>query len=258
MKNLYKSFLLGILLFNAVGINAAAQENNDSSWLDSYNRAVFEFNIKVDRYTLKPIAEGYRAITTPDIRDRVNSALYNVVEPISAGNHALQGSFKKTLISVARFAINSTLGLGGMFDVAQGWGLEKEPTGFDETFATYCIPDGPMIMIPFYGPSTPRAMTGMVAAVYGDPLYWAMVNDKNYADKIGWSYAAVGVLAVRERSLDLLNDLEQNSVDYYAAVSSAYQQNRQKLKNLCIFNKDKDNDTQSYDFDFDIDEENEI
>lgn len=255
MKNLYKYLLISTLFLNPT-VNAYADTQNSSSWLDSYNRTVFEFNTKVDKYTLKPIAEGYRAITTPDIRNRVNSALYNVLEPVSAGNHALQGSFKKTMISIARFAINSTLGLAGMFDVAQGWGLEKDHTNFDETFATYCIPDGPMIMIPFYGPSTPRSMTGMIAAVYADPLYWAMINDKNYADKIGWSYAAVGVIAVRERSLDLLNDLEQNSVDYYAAVSSAYEQNRQKLKKLCIFRKE--DNTQSYDFDFDIDEENEF
>ena len=254
MKKIFNksAALILALCIGCAGSNAYAEEE---TWLDKYNRTVFDFNYTVDKYTLKPVAEGYRAITTPTVRTRVNSALYNTLEPISALNHGLQGSFKKTLTSVARFVINSTLGLGGMFDVAQGWGLKKDHTNFDETMATYCIPDGPMIMIPFMGPATPRSAVNLAAAVYTDPVYWAIINDRNYADKIGYGYAAIGVVALRERSLDLLNDLEQNSVDFYAASTSAYMQNRQKLKKKCIFRKETEETTQSYDFDFEMEEE---
>ena len=87
------SFLLAVLLSGtAFGVHAA---ETNSDWLESYNRAVFNFNYQLDKYTLKPIAKGYRAVTTPDIRNRVNSALFNVIEPVSAGNHALQGNGQK-------------------------------------------------------------------------------------------------------------------------------------------------------------------
>lgn len=91
---------------------------------------------------LKPLAEGYRAITTPDVRNRVTSFIGNMREPVTAVNHTLQGSIKDTFVSVGRFLINSTLGLGGTFDVAEGWGLKRNSTDFDATLATYCVPDG--------------------------------------------------------------------------------------------------------------------
>ncbi len=248
------SLLLAVLLSGtAFGVHAA-EDNSD--WLESYNRAVFNFNYQLDKYTLKPIAKGYRAVTTPDIRNRVNSALFNVIEPVSAGNHALQGNGQKAVTSVARFLINSTLGLGGMFDVAEGWGLKKNRTNFDETLATWCVPDGPFFMMPILGPTTPRALTGTAVGAVSNPVYLSTLNDANYRDKITWSYTAVDAIASRERSLDLLDDLEKNSVDFYTTVRSAYMQNRQTLRQLCRSNKD--DGKASYDFDFEIEDEDEF
>lgn len=88
--------------------NNNPHEDNDS--LESYNRAVFKFNYQVDKYVLKPIAEGYRDITSESVRNRVNSFLSNIKEPLYAGNHLLQGNFKQAGIEVYRFAINTTLG----------------------------------------------------------------------------------------------------------------------------------------------------
>ena len=127
-----KHYITAIALLCTISTQALA---SDDSWLESYNRAMFDFNMNVDKYVLKPVAKGYRAITTQDIRNRVTSFVSNVNEPVSTINHTLQGSFKKTLVSAARFAINSTLGLAGTFDVADGWGLKKSETGFDNTLA---------------------------------------------------------------------------------------------------------------------------
>ena len=231
---------------------ASAAENGDD-WLESYNRAVFDFNMQLDKYTLKPLAKGYRAITTPDIRSRVTSFVFNVREPLSAVNHTLQGNVKQALVSVGRLLINTTLGLGGLFDVAAGWGLERSTTGFDDTMAYYCIPDGPFFVAPFLGPITPRALAAYTADSFASPMYWGPLNDKNYADKISYSYAALVAINARERSLDLLDDLQKNSVDFYSTARSAYIQNRQKMNGRSLCGSDAD--PASYDFDFDMDEE---
>lgn len=230
--------------------NINPHEENDS--LESYNRAVFKFNYQVDKYVLRPLAEGYRDVTSEAVRNRISSFLDNIKEPLYAGNHLLQGNFKQAGIEVSRFAINSTLGLAGLFDVAEGWGLSKKKTNVDETLASWCVPDGPYFMLPFIGPSTPRAATGLVADTVFDPVYWATYNDANVRDKITYTYWGVKVVATREQALDLLDELERGSVDFYSTMRSAYLQNR---KNMGCRNKD--DDVQTYDFDFGIEDEDE-
>ncbi len=239
---MFKHLIVVIAVFLSVSSPALSQESD--GWLETYNRNMFDFNMTLDKYILKPVAKGYRAVTTQDIRNRVTSAINNTEEPASALNYALQLKPKNNLKSIARFLINTTLGLGGMFDVADGWGLKREPTGFDATMAQYCVPDGPFVVVPLLGVYTPRSIIGETADGFVNPVYWAAINDKNYSAKISYGYAAVKAVNARERSLDLLDDLEKNSVDFYSTVRSAYLQNRQKM-NLC-----GSNDVPSYDFDF--------
>lgn len=204
-------------------------EDNDGA-LESYNRAVYKFNSKFDKYLMKPVAQGYRKITNQYTRDRINNALANVKEPVSAINHLLQGEPVKSGASLARFAINTTLGLAGTYDVAaQGWNLPKDKTSFDETLATWNVPDGPFIMLPFLGPSTPRATVGLAVDSFANPMYWGTANDANIRDKVYLPYIAINAIALRESGLDLLDDLERNSVDFYTTMKSAYIQNRQGL-----------------------------
>ena len=240
---MFKHLSACVAAFLLVSFPAFSQE--DEGWLETYNRNMFGFNMTVDKYVMKPVAKTYRSITTKDIRNRISSALDNTEEPVTALNYLLQLQPKKNLNSIGRFLINTTLGLGGMFDVASGWGLKKEPTGFDETMAHYCVPDGPFFMAPFFGPFTVRSATGYIADGFSNPIYWAALNDKNYSAKISYSYAAVKAINSREKTLDLLDDFEKNSVDFYSTVRSAYLQNRQKM-NQC-----GSNNVPSYDFDFD-------
>ena len=232
--------------------SAAVQANteNDSDWVESYNRGIFEFNYQVDKFLLKPLAKGYRAITTQDIRNRVSGTLYNIREPIVAGNHVLQGEFQKTVNNIGRFLINSTLGLGGMFDVAEGWGIPKENTNFDETLAKWCVPDGPFFMLPLIGPSTPRALVGYGVEAAADPIFWTTYQDANVSSKISYTYAAIKAISARERALDFLDGVEKNSVDFYSTIKSAYIQNRQGMNNIC-----NPSQAVSYDFDFDADDD---
>lgn len=218
---------------------------------ENVNRSVFEFNQQADKYVLKPLAEGYKAITTPFIRERVNSTLSTIKEPVSAVNNLLQGEPKSAAINIGRFAINATLGLAGMFDVAEGWGLEPHETSMNETLAKWCVVDGPYIVLPLLGPSTPRAATGLAVDSVLNPVYVSTYGDANVRDKINYSYTAIRAAAIRERASALLDDFERNSVDLYAATRSAYLQNQGKLR---CFNS-TEVETESYDFDFGIEEE---
>lgn len=231
--------------------SSATEQHEYDDPFEGYNRAMFSFNYQVDKYVIKPVAEGYRTVTTPFIRERISSVIDNLKEPISAGNHLLQADPEASVKSLSRFVINSTLGLVGMFDVAEGWGLPKDKTTFNETFAKWCIPQGPFIVLPLLGPSTPRAATGMALDFVFDPVYWATYQDANVHDKASWGYAIAQGITAREAALDILDDLERNSVDFYATMRSAYLQNQSKLK--CFNDVSKDENT--YDFDFGIEDE---
>ena len=231
--------------------SSATEQHEYDDPFEGYNRAMFSFNYQVDKYVIKPVAEGYRAVTTPFIRERISSVIDNLKEPVSAGNHLLQADPEASVKSLSRFVINSTLGLVGMFDVAEGWGLPKDKTTFNETFAKWCIPQGPFIVLPLLGPSTPRAATGMALDFIFDPVYWATYQDANVHDKASWGYAIAQGITAREAALDILDDLERNSVDFYATMRSAYLQNQSKLK--CFNDVSKDENT--YDFDFGIEDE---
>lgn len=141
-----------------------------------------------------------------------------------------------------------------MFDVAEGWGLPNDTTSFDDTFATWCIPDGPYIVLPFFGSSTPRAAIGMSLGFAMDPVFWATNHDANINSKISYSYAAMQAISLMERNVDMYEDLERNSVDFYATMKSAYMQNRQNKG--CVSSVSA-SPAATYDFDFGIEEEEE-
>lgn len=252
MNNQKIKTILAAVLMVMTGACASNRSQDDSA-LESYNKAMFSFNYQFDRFVMKPLAKGYRAVTNDFVRHRVRGVLSNLREPLSAGNFLLQGEPEKTAKSLSRFVINSTLGLAGMFDVAGGWGLPRERASFNETFAKWCIPQGPYIVLPFFGPSTPRNATGMVLEFAFDPVFWATYSDANIRDKVAYSYAALQAISLREEALDLLDDLESNSVDFYATMKSAYLQNQAKLKCWNDVNADEN----TYDFDFGIEEEDE-
>jgi len=250
--NQIKRFTVAVMVACVAACASSATEQHEyDDPFEGYNRAMFSFNYQVDKYVIKPVAEGYRAVTTPFIRERISSVIDNLKEPVSAGNHLLQADPEASVKSLSRFVINSTLGLVGMFDVAEGWGLPKDKTTFNETFAKWCIPQGPFIVLPLLGPSTPRAATGMALDFVFDPVYWATYQDANVHDKASWGYAIAQGITAREAALDILDDLERNSVDFYATMRSAYLQNQSKLK--CFNDVSKDENT--YDFDFGIEDE---
>ena len=244
---------LALLLNIALASTASASEtnfdsNDENIVLEKFNRGMFQFNYYLDKGILKPVAKGYRAITTKGIRDRINSASSNLTEPLSFVNHLLQGNIKSAGINLGRFTINSTLGLAGFIDVAEHWGMEKNYTNFDRTLAHYCVSDGPYIVLPFIGPGTPRSFTGVTVDGFASPFYQITQNSSNDDVKNNLYYGVEGLrlIALREANLELIDDIEKNSVDYYSSMRSSYLQHRTKF-NKC---HNKEEETPSYDFDF--------
>lgn len=242
-------FILFLLFLGLNGCASTSQTTSDDGALESYNRAMFSFNNKLDKFIIRPVARGYKAITNEFVRERVSNFFSNIDEPVSAVNHILQGEFQNTGNNLGRFVVNTTLGGVGLFDVASKVGLEKKKTGFDETLATWCVPDGPFIILPVVGPSTPRAATGFVADGYTSPMYW-VANESGGEDKWLVYYGLSGLKYVNlmAENLTFLESLEEGSVDYYETIKSAYLQNRGKLKK-CGGNAE--DAVPDYDFDMD-------
>ena len=251
MKKLVKIFGLVAVIISLFVAPLRAEENDDSA-LETYNRAMFNFNSVLDHYIIKPIAKGYRAITNGFIRERVHDFYANLKEPVSMINHTLQGNFADSGKSLGRFAVNSTLGLLGTFDVASGWGLADNKTDFDKTLAKWCVPDGPFIVLPILGPSTPRATAGTVADMFASPTFWAdyYATFGNDWEKYSFYYGitALGFISLREENIELLDNLTANSVDPYSTIKSAYIQNRLKIGSCS--DKNAPQTSASYDFDF--------
>ena len=228
----YIAIMTVLGLCGCAGTKESCDEiSNETSGLESYNRAMFSFNNKVDKYVLRPAAKGYKAVTNEYVRQRVSNFFSNIDEPISAVNHLLQGEFANSGNNLGRFAVNTTLGVVGLFDVASSMGMEKNKTGFDETLATWCVPDGPYVVLPIMGPSTPRAATGFVVDGYSSPAYW-MAQESGGEDAWLVYYSASGLkyLNLYAENMSMLESLEEGSVDYYEAVKSMYLQNRRKMK----------------------------
>ena len=259
MKN--KLILLSVLfLLAACATNPNGTKmkvSDEESKLEVYNRAMFNFNYQVDKMVLKPVAKGYKAVTTQGIRNRVTNFFNNLEEPAYAINNLLQGEIKDTGASLARFALNSTLGLLGTFDVASGWGIDKKKNSFDATMAMYCTPDGPFIVMPIIGPSTPRYLAGWGVDSLADPMFWALLDkqDEDWAVAVSYGGTALKYINKRAENMALLDSLEEGSVDYYATIKAAFLQNRQKFQSLCAQKADENGATASYDFDFEDDED---
>ena len=232
--------------------STTSQVSSPDSGLEKYNRAMFGFNNKLERYVIRPVAKGYRAITTEGVRRRVSNIFNNIEEPVSALNHILQGEFSSSGKNLSRFVMNTTIGVGGIFDVATSLGIERDKTGFDETMANWCIPDGPYVVLPIMGPSTPRSALGFFADAYSSPMYWVASESRDSdADVAYYGAAGVKYLNLIAQNVNMLESLEEGSIDYYETIKSAYLQSRLKLKSCKV---SKEGEVNSYDFDMDMED----
>lgn len=183
--------------------------------LESINRVMWDFNYKVlDRFLLKPITQGYVAITPQPLRTGLVNAANNIEEPANAINNLLQGKGKESISSVGRFAINSTVGLLGIFDVASSMGLEREREDFGQVLGVWGVGTGPYLMLPGLGPNDLRSLSGRVVDGY---IWPSTVLEDPYL-------IAAGLVSIIEARASLLEQEEtlNRALDQYLFVRDAY------------------------------------
>lgn len=184
------------------------------------NRTVHSVNTAVDNVTLKPLAKGYRKVLPSPVRTGVSNFFRNLTTPASSVNNFLQGKPANGFSELGRFVFNSTLGIGGLFDVATASGMEEYQEDFGQTAAVWGVPDGPYVMLPFLGPKTLRDALLTPLDVLSDPLIY--YDNTSVRDKL----IGLGIVDLRYRVLKL-DKLLEDSKDVYITTRESYLQNRE-------------------------------
>jgi phospholipid-binding lipoprotein MlaA len=199
---------------------AALADAPDDPW-ENTNREIFEFNMGLDRAVMRPVSRGYRAVVPDPARQGISNALDNLTEPRTLINNVLQGDSEAAWNTFMRFMINTTVGLGGLFDVTTAGNFERRKEDFGQTLAVWGVDSGPYVMLPLFGPSTGRDTAGFVVDTVTDPfgLIFGFVP----------AVARTGTQMVDNRS-ELIEEtevLEDTAIDLYASVRTLYFQNRE-------------------------------
>ncbi len=231
------NFFLKVLILTSLLLTNNCTVNKNTSILDktpeaqdpweTLNRSTFAFNETFDKYLLSPLAKGYRLILPSEIRLGIRNFLSNLSEPWTTINSALQGDLKNTGNTLARFVINSTIGILGIFDVAKEIGFEKQKEDFGQTLAIHGVGPGPYLVLPFLGPSTLRDAVGKVTSLFADPVTLAL--ERNDKDQWIWIGMAVKGIDFREQNLEKIDNLNATSVDFYATLRSLYLERRSSM-----------------------------
>ena len=211
---------------------------------EGLNRATFAFNQSLDKVIFEPIAKGYRKLPSP-IRTGTGNVLSNLSNLVTIPNNILQGNFREAGANTARLAVNTTLGILGIFDVAYQMGFAKDykKEDYGQTFGTWGIGEGCYLVLPILGPSTARDAMGSLANILGGDAWYNVTvkNDTQYFKESDY-YVSRGTDGInfRAKNIESFDNLEKNSMDFYASVRSLYLQDRKQK----ILNSNKIIDTQ--------------
>lgn len=203
---------------------AAFKENNDR--LEPLNRTMFKIDQAVEKALIHPIVSTYHTVVPTPVRRGLLNVKHNIGEPVTFVHNILQGHPGTAAKTLARFVMNTAMGFFGAFDVAEHAGLEYRAEDFGQTLAVWGVGAGSYIYIPFLGPSTIRDGIGLgIDAFFVDPVSWYSYNPHN----LQWvQWAEFGLIYVTEKddNMEVLDELRKSSIDYYAALRSAYRQSR--------------------------------
>lgn len=223
------AMLGGLLALLGGCVNPADQPTNAATAdpIEPVNRYVFEVNRFADEIVGKPVAHTYRAIVPPPGRRAVANALSNMRLPMTAANDVLQGDLGRAGTAIGRFALNSTFGLFGLFDMASDVGLRHHEEDFGQTLGRWGTSGDPYLVLPIFGPSSPRDAIGWFVDGLTDPVTIAAQGGmgRNRGNGFTTARSAVGFVSGRERVLEAVAELERGQ-DFYAAMRSAYRQRR--------------------------------
>ena len=234
-----------LLYFNAnAGSDGQIELTKESEQITEYknkdcfeklNRATFAFNQGLDKAIIKPIARGYRNLPDP-IQKGTSNAAKNLSNLVTIPNNILQGDIKMAFINTGRLIVNTTAGLLGTIDVANKMGFPKyEKEDYGQTLGKWGFGPGCYIVLPVLGPSTIRDTAGSFANVLGgDPWYNASIHGNNQylSEELFITSKALSGIDFRANNIESFDNLEKNSLDFYASIRSLYLQDREnKIKN---------------------------
>ena len=191
---------------------------------EATNRDIFAFNQSVDRDVLVPVAEAYRSNIPEPVRNGVHNFLNNLDEPLIFAHDVLQAEPALAANTAGRFVVNTTAGVGGIFDVATAMGIPYHPNDLGITLARWGFPEGAYLIIPVLGPSNLRDAIGKAGDSFGDP--GNVVAGDYHVIYASIARAATQGIDTRSRNIETLADIEKTSLDYYATIRSLYRQRR--------------------------------
>jgi phospholipid-binding lipoprotein MlaA len=187
------------------------------------NRDIFDFDVRLDHAVARPIAKGYRAAVPEPVRDGIHNALSNLNSPVVLANDVLQGDGNKAINTAGRIVINSTVGLGGLIDVASKIGIPGHDNDFGITLGKNNIAEGSYLVLPFAGPLPPRDLLGVAVDQAFDPLTYVRFHGRDTWLVVRFG---IGILDARTSSLDAVESIERSSIDFYATTRNLYRQSR--------------------------------
>ena len=236
---IFTSFMLSMSVNAGTdGENSLSNGKNEpvKDCFEKVNRAVFSFNQGLDKAIFEPVAKGYRHLPI-QIRNGTSNVLSNLSNVLTIPNNILQGDIKKAGSNTVRFVVNTTLGILGIFDPATGLGFSaNQKEDYGQTFGKWGIGEGCYLVLPVLGPSTLRDTAGSFGGIFGgaDPWYNVTVkNDTHHFSDVDYYSSRAGTgIDFRAKNIESFDNLEKNSIDFYASVKSLYlQDKKQKIAN---------------------------
>jgi phospholipid-binding lipoprotein MlaA len=209
-----------VTLLLAVSLMGCASTRNPHDPLEGFNRRMFQFNDAVDNVAVKPAAVIYRSMTPSFVQTGVGNFFGNLADVPTMVNNVLQGKFENGLTDFMRVALNTTMGLGGVLDIASEAGLQKHREDFGQTFGKWGVPSGPYVVMPIFGPSTMRDTAAM-------PLDWNADLWVRAHGPLRSTGAVLRLIDQRAALLDASTLIEEAALDRYEFVRDAYLQRRE-------------------------------
>jgi phospholipid-binding lipoprotein MlaA len=222
LRKLKKVLLLGLIvgMVGCASIPAGVERSPHDPW-EPFNRSVFEFNEGLDTYLLKPVVAGYRFVLPEFVRDGIYNFFSNYSDLYTALYNLLQGKPGDAFNDLMRVAVNTTMGLGGLIDLATPGGLEKHKEDWGQTLGVWGVPSGPYVVLPFFGPSNLRDTFGTVADLESDYLF-RLLPDVALRN----SLTGLRVVNARNTYYEAGDLLDGAAIDKYSFVRDAYIQRR--------------------------------
>ena len=199
----------------------ASTSTNPKDPYESFNRQMFSFNDSIDKHALKPAATAYKRVLPSFVQTGVNNFFGNLADVWSSANNLMQGKGEAGMSDFTRVVMNTTFGIGGLFDVASEAGLQKHNEDFGQTLGYWGVPSGPYLMLPLLGPSTVRDTAGLPLDIAADP--WGQYNN------VAWRNVGTVTRVIDQRAvlLDASNLMEEAALDRYEFIRDGYLQRRQ-------------------------------